>query len=158
MTSRRILASAAAIGALGVAGWIGISAAMATGGAGILPYDDPEAVGRGAQIYQENCAACHGAQLEGQANWRERGADGLMPAPPHDRTGHTWHHADTLLFRITKYGSEAVIGNGYRSAMIGFGDVLSDADILDVLAYIKSTWPDEVIGIHDQINEDAARQ
>ena len=58
----------------------------------------------GALIYQARCASCHGVHLEGQANWRERGADGRLPAPPHDASGHTWHHPDDVLIRITKEG------------------------------------------------------
>ena len=108
---------------------------------------------RGAEIYAETCAACHGIDLEGQvADWRSRGPDGLLPAPPHDETGHTWHHADAVLFQITKYGTEALVGGDYRSNMIGFGDVLSDAEILAVLGYIKSTWPPQVIAAHDRVN------
>ncbi len=124
-------------------------------GAGPVPYDDAEAVSRGEVLYAENCAACHGDKLEGQADWTSRGADGLMPAPPHDATGHTWHHADALLFDLTKYGTSAVLarrGLEYESNMTGFGDVLSDDEILEVLAFIKSTWPDEVIEMHNEIN------
>jgi len=120
---------------------------------GFLPWQNPAAVSTGAALYAEHCAACHGAELEGQVpEWRERDAAGMMPAPPHDETGHTWHHPDTLLFKITKYGTAAVVGGGYRSAMAGFGDVLSDADILAVLAYIKSTWPARVQAMHDRVN------
>lgn len=129
-----------------------------TGGtaSGLLAYDDPDVVAKGAPIYAAHCASCHGADLEGQENWRSPGPNGRLPAPPHDETGHTWHHPDEVLFRITKLGTAAVVGNGYESDMIGFGDVLSDAEIAAVLAYIKSTWPDEVIEIHNGINADAA--
>jgi mono/diheme cytochrome c family protein len=124
---------------------------------GMLPHTDPSAVARGEAIYAAHCAACHGADLEGEVpDWRRPGPDGLMPAPPHDATGHTWHHADPLLFAITKHGTEAVVGGGYRSNMMGFEGVLSDSEILEVLGYIKSTWPPEVRAIHDRINADAA--
>lgn len=96
----------------------------------------------GAALYQQNCASCHGADLEGQPDWRSPGTDGRLPAPPHDATGHTWHHGDDILFRITRDGTAAVIGGGYESNMPGFGDVLSDAEIRVILDYIKSTWPD----------------
>ncbi len=122
---------------------------------GFLPYEDAEALKTGEAIYAEACAACHGAALEGEADWRARGADGLMPAPPHDETGHTWHHPDAQLFMITKYGSSAVVGGGYESNMIGFEDQLSDDEILAVLAYIKSKWPERVIEMHNQINAQA---
>jgi mono/diheme cytochrome c family protein len=126
------------------------------GEAGLLPWRDATRVATGAALYAEHCAACHGAELEGQPDWQERDADGYLPAPPHDETGHTWHHPDALLIRITTLGTEAIVGGNYRSNMAGFADVLGEDGIVDVLAYIKSTWPDEVIEIHDQINARAA--
>jgi mono/diheme cytochrome c family protein len=64
-----------------------------------------------------------------------------MPAPPHDDTGHTWHHSDRQLFTITKRGVSAIVP-GYDSNMPAFEGVLTDAEIVAVLAYIKSTWPE----------------
>lgn len=60
----------------------------------------PAQAQEGKQIYLERCASCHGADLEGQPNWRERLPNGRLPAPPHDSTAHTWHHSDHQLFRI----------------------------------------------------------
>lgn len=79
-----------------------------------------------------------------------------MPAPPHDATGHSWHHPDTQLFLTTKFGTEALVGGTYKSDMKGFGDILSDAQILEVLAYIKSTWPKRVADRHTEISDAAA--
>lgn len=66
-----------------------------------------------------------------------------MPAPPHDASGHTWHHPDSVLFGITKHG--LVPGKyappKYESDMPAFGGPLSDEEIWAVLAYIKSSWP-----------------
>lgn len=118
----------------------------------LLPWQDSAAVERGAALYAEHCAACHGADLAGEPDWQTPKPSGRMPAPPHDQTGHTWHHPDTVLFRITKHGTEAVVGGDYRSDMGGFGEVLSDDQILEVLAYIKSTWPRRVIETHERIN------
>lgn len=70
---------------------------------------DRAAVERGTPLYAENCASCHGVNLEGQPNWRSPNADGTPPAPPHDDTGHTWHHSDKLLFEYTKLGGEAAM-------------------------------------------------
>lgn len=95
----------------------------------------------GRVIYAANCASCHGEKLEGQPDWKRPLPSGVLPAPPHDASGHTWHHSDGVLFRITKYGTAAVVGGGYQSDMPGFGDVLSDDDIRAVLDFIKSTWP-----------------
>lgn len=117
---------------------------------------DAETVALGQGLYAENCAACHGANLEGQADWQSRDADGYLPAPPHDETGHTWHHPTEQLFAITKLGTEAIVGGGYKSNMAGFGDVLSDDDIYAILAFIKSTWPDRIIERHDQMDASVA--
>ena len=105
---------------------------------------DSELVAQGSTIYTASCASCHGQRLEGQANWRVRKADGTLPAPPHDETGHTWHHSDDQLFELTKLGTEAVVGGNYKSDMPGFADKLDDADIWAVLAYIKSRWPADI--------------
>ena len=117
-----------------------------------LTPDDAEMVALGTQIYAEHCAACHGADLEGQPNWRQRNADGRLPAPPHDETGHTWHHPDIQLFRLTKHGPAGLAGGSYESDMPAYDGTLTDAEIIAVLSYIKSTWPSEVRTRHDQIN------
>lgn len=103
-------------------------------------------------MYAENCASCHGIALEGQANWRQRDADGYLLAPPHDETGHTWHHPDSYLFLMTKYGIEEMIGKTYPNNMPAYEDKLTDAKILAALSYIKSTWPSRIQRQHDQIN------
>lgn len=101
-------------------------------------------VALGEILYRQYCASCHGVELEGQPNWKIRDENGYLPAPPHDDTGHTWHHPDEQLFEITKIGTEAFVGRGYRSTMIGFGDQLDDTEIWAVLAYIKSQWPPRI--------------
>jgi S-disulfanyl-L-cysteine oxidoreductase SoxD len=114
--------------------------------------DDADMVGGGARIYADACASCHGENLEGEANWQVRKADGKLPAPPHDATGHTWHHPDQHLFEITKLGVRHFAGADYATDMPAFGDVYSDHDIIAVLSYIKSTWPLEIRQRHDELN------
>lgn len=118
-----------------------------------LRPDDPQLVEMGARIYAQNCAACHGAKGEGQPNWRDHGPGGLLPAPPHDASGHTWHHPDEQLFAITKYGLAKLIGQpDYRTAMPVYDGVLSDDEIVAVLSWIKTQWPAKVRQQHDEIN------
>ncbi len=100
-----------------------------------------EQIARGQQVYGEYCASCHGANLEGQPDWRRRLGNGRMPAPPHDESGHTWHHSDQDLFDMTKLGVGGVVA-GYESDMPAFGEILTDEEIAAVLAFIKSTWPE----------------
>lgn len=118
----------------------------------LFPYTDTREVARGEALYDDYCAACHGADLEGEPNWRQPDEDGYLPAPPHDATGHTWHHPDEQLFMITKYGTAALVGDDYKTRMEGFADQLDDDEILAILAYIKSTWPERIILRHDQMN------
>lgn len=100
----------------------------------------------GAALYAEHCAACHGAKLEGQPDWRSPNPDGTYPAPPHDETGHTWHHGDAMLFAYVKEGGQAVLdgmGVKFTSGMPAFGGTLADDDIRAILDFIRSQWPEE---------------
>ena len=124
---------------------------------GLRP-DDGAVVQAGSRIYAAHCASCHGAELEGQPNWQSRRPDGLLPAPPHDASGHTWHHPSGHLIEITKYGPQRFAGPDYRSEMPAYEGILSDAEIVAVLSFIKSTWPDEIRQRHDDLEARAARQ
>lgn len=95
----------------------------------------------GQSLYATYCASCHGVKLEGQPNWMQRNANGRLPAPPHDVSGHTWHHSDAQLLTIVREGL-AKIAPGYETDMPAFGDRLSDAEIRAILDYIKNTWPE----------------
>ena len=113
---------------------------------------DLELVTLGAAVYAEHCASCHGRNLEGEPDWRRRRPDGTLPSPPHDATGHTWHHSDEVLFRLTREGPAAVFGKGYRSTMTGFAGILEDREIWASLAYIKSRWPADIRKTQAQID------
>lgn len=133
---------------LATALWFPLAAVIALLLALAVLFMEPEPGGRdlaaGERLYLRHCASCHGADLEGQPDWRRRNADGRLPAPPHDDTGHTWHHDDQLLFEIVKYGLVPPRApEGYRSDMPAYDGVLSDAEIRDILAYIASRWSDE---------------
>ena len=121
-----------------------------------LPYKDRAAVKLGQTIYRDNCASCHGIDLAGQIGWQTEILDGRRLAPPHDETGHTWHHPDELLFNMTKYGFEEMLGQEYPNNMPVYEDVLSDNELLAVLGYIKSTWPERIKAIHNEINQSYA--
>ena len=122
-----------------------------------------EDIARGASLYADHCASCHGKNLEGAPNWRKMGDDGLYPAPPHDETGHTWHHGDRLLFDYTKLGGEGLLAargvTNFESGMPGFAESLTDDEIRDVLAFIKSTWSVAVRRHQDRMTrQEAASQ
>lgn len=115
--------------------------------------DDARQVARGQTVYAESCAQCHGANLQGQPDWRTRNPDGTLPAPPHDESGHTWHHNDQLMFDYTKNGGQALAPDGFKSNMPAFRGVLSDDDIWAVLAFIKSRWPADVQRRQQRLNK-----
>jgi len=83
-----------------------------------------------------------------------------MPAPPHDASGHTWHHPDGVLFGITKYG--LIPGKyappKYESDMPAFGGQLTDEDIWAVLAYIKSAWPESARRWQGDVSRNVTRR
>jgi len=124
----------------------------------VLKDRDASVVAAGKIIYTNNCAACHGANLEGQANWQDRNEQGKLPAPPHDRSGHTWHHGDKLLFELTKIGPKKILGDDYKTDMPVYEGILSDADIIAALSYIKSTWPEDIRKRHDLLNQSLRQQ
>jgi len=101
----------------------------------------------GAALYAVHCAACHGVDLEGAPDWRRAGPDGLLPAPPHDETGHTWHHGDPFLFDYVKLGGQHVLdelGVRFTSAMPAFDVILTDAEIEAILDFIRASWPEDI--------------
>jgi len=100
----------------------------------------------GQQTYLDNCAACHGVVGEGQPNWQVVDADGRYLAPPHDGTGHTWHHADGQLFRLVKFGGASLNIPDFKSGMPAFQDTLTDDEIKEVLIHIRTFWNDEERG------------
>jgi S-disulfanyl-L-cysteine oxidoreductase SoxD len=118
-----------------------------------LTPDNTEVIFAGKTIYLAQCAACHGKDLQGQPDWKRRNAEGRLPAPPHDQTGHTWHHTDQLLFDLTKKGLQAITGSDYATDMPAYKDLLSDQGIIAVLSYIKSTWPTQIRQRHDSMNK-----
>ncbi|HYD94965.1 MAG TPA: cytochrome c [Noviherbaspirillum sp.] len=150
MNRKLLLAAAIAAAAVGTVGL------LRQGQAPDTAYIDPadkELVSRGKPVYAQHCAACHGANLEGQPEWRKRRANGRLPAPPHDETGHTWHHPDRVLVDIVKHGlvPGKTAPDGYQSDMPGYAAALSDLEINAVLAYIKSRWPAEVLEMQKNV-------
>jgi mono/diheme cytochrome c family protein len=110
-----------------------------------LPSEDPEELALGEQIYATNCAACHGVNLEGAADWKTQNEDGSFRPPPHNEEGHTWHHNDRILIEAIVEGGARLPDNiGGSSKMPAYGEILTDEEITAVLAYIKSSWPEGI--------------
>jgi S-disulfanyl-L-cysteine oxidoreductase SoxD len=113
---------------------------------------DTAQVAAGEALYRTHCASCHGANLEGQPDWRTRLPSGRLPAPPHDANGHTWHHPDAVLLQIVREGPAFYAALGVQTDMPAFGTRLSEGDMVAVIAYIKSRWPAEIQARQSQAN------
>ena len=103
-----------------------------------LPELDPGSVAVGQVLYAAHCARCHGTDLKGDADWMIPKEDGTYLPPPHDASGHTWHHSDQLLISIVLDGVDF-----FESNMPVYGGVLTEEEVLSILDYIKSTWGPE---------------
>ena len=101
-------------------------------------YDD-KLVTSGSQLFQQNCASCHGVNAEGTQEWKKTDASGHYPPPPLNGSGHAWHHSIPQLARSIKEGGIQLGG-----VMPGFGGQLDDQQILVLIAYFQSKWPDEI--------------
>lgn len=97
----------------------------------------------GKALYYTHCASCHGNNLQGQPKWKTSlDEDGHNYAPPLNGTGHTWHHSEEQLYNIIRYGL-TFYNQNYKGKMKG-NDQLNDGDVLSILKYIKSVWPESI--------------
>lgn len=103
-----------------------------------------ELVAIGRSLYATRCAGCHGEQLQGDPNWPQRQANGVMPAAPLDERGQSWQRTDQWLFTTIEQGGQVTAPPGETSYMPAFGDGMTDEQIWAVISYIKSTWPQEI--------------
>ncbi|MEN8233618.1 MAG: cytochrome c [Actinomycetota bacterium] len=102
------------------------------------PQLDAVRVEEGEALYGQYCSSCHGADLSGDPEWKTPNADGSYRPPPHDSSGHTWHHSDGLLLTITRDGSDFP-----ESRMPSFGATLTDDEIAAIFEFIKASWGPE---------------
>ena len=103
-------------------------------GEGAINANDLVMVQRGADLYAQYCASCHGADLRGDGPL----ASTLNPAPADFSQPHTKVHSDEDLLYWIQYGMQG-------TAMPGFGSQLEDQEIRDIISFIKH-WqqnPDE---------------
>ncbi len=118
-------------------------AAFASAASGSEVSGGEKQIAAGSRVYASQCASCHGAKGEGMPDWERPDASGEMPAPPHDSTGHTWKHADAMLYRIVRNGWRDPYNKTSRMTMPAFERMLSPGEVRDVIAYLKTMWTSE---------------
>jgi len=123
----------------------------------LLPREQPQQesttaqpVAPGQQLYETYCQSCHGGATGGT----------MMDMPPrHNANGHTWHHPDCQLVDIVMNGS-GPMGDMMRS-MMGtsedvprmpqFKETLTEKEVREILAYIKTWWTPDQRRMQEQI-------
>jgi mono/diheme cytochrome c family protein len=143
MRSRSIRAVAAILASFST-----VSACASNGDPSPAATPSQEQLSRGEELYQQYCASCHRADLSGDPDWKTPDEDGSYPPPPHDSSGHTWHHSDQVLLKIIRDGSDFP-----QSRMPSFGDRLSDDDIAAILEFFKANWGPKEVEFQQQVNE-----
>lgn len=83
-------------------------------------------------LYEEKCVLCHGGQGKGW-DWGKKVAEPLVPVP--DLAKVVPQRDDGYLFSVVKDGGEAV---GQSRFMPPFGFQLTDAEVWDLVAYLRS--------------------
>jgi len=73
---------------------------------------------KGGKIYAMQCASCHGAT-----------GKSVMPGAPNFASGERLMQPDALLLTAIKSG---------KNAMPAYQGILSDSDILDVIAFLRT--------------------
>jgi len=86
----------------------------------------------GAHTYATRCASCHGLDGKGQPEWM----------PPLAGATSALARESASAINITLNGSQRVVAAGVPDAyrMPAFREQLSDAEIAQVLTYVRSTW------------------
>lgn len=103
----------------------------------VQPAPSLAALNRGAKLFQEHCAQCHGPEAQGHPDWQ---TPGVVAAPPLNGTGNDWKRSRAELV--------AVIANGVQRngvpVMPAWKDRLSEAEMNDVIAWFQALWPPDV--------------
>lgn len=148
-TNRRSLIAAGTVCVLALvcgSGWAAYQMQARSGAQDtFLSWNDPQIVSAGMPLYEQNCAACHGSLEVGSTP---------ANATRHDATGHTWQHPDYALFQLIRDGvAVASCMPVDEKDMPRFASILSDEELVAVLSYIKSTWPQDIRDHHDKVNK-----
>jgi len=106
-----------------------------------IASSDAEIIALGGRLFAQNCRPCHGDKAVGEnpatplGGWNKAGPI----APALNGSGHAWHHPPRYFFHTIRNGSSM---NGSR--MIGWAGRMSDAEIVAVIAYFQSLWPEHI--------------
>lgn len=138
ISALRIVLAFAIVALLVTSSGCGTTSTASVTARGSVPPLVDALVAAGRPLYDANCASCHGLDGEGEPDWKTPRADGSYRPPPHDASGHTWHHSDRVLIELIAEGSDFA-----QSRMPAFDSILDDGQIIAILEYIKTWWGPE---------------
>jgi len=101
---------------------------------------EPEAVKRGAVLYEQYCQVCHQKDGVGETPipWSIR-RPSYLTAMPLNETSHAWHHSDEQLVQAILQGLQRTDRMPPRTGFI------SEQEAYDIINYIKSLWSSRII-------------
>ena len=142
----RISHASIALAALVLASFAILACSSSSGESAAATEPPAATASTGEEIFTTTCISCHQAGGVGQPDWHIPNAQGILPAPPLNGDGHTWHHSDGFLYRYVKNGGKMLETPSlpdFKSGMPAFGEQLSHEEIVAVLTYVKSLWGDK---------------
>ena len=92
---------------------------------------------RGARLFQEHCAQCHGPEAQGHPDWQ---TPGVVAAPPLNGTGNDWKRSRQELAHVILQGAK----RDGTPVMPGWEGRLTEAEVDDVIAWFQALWPADV--------------
>jgi mono/diheme cytochrome c family protein len=95
------------------------------------------ALNRGAKLFQEHCAQCHGPEAQGHPDWQ---TPGVVAAPPLNGTGNDWKRSRAEIVAVIANGAQR---NGV-TVMPAWKGRLTEAEMNDVIAWFQALWPPDV--------------
>ena len=102
---------------------------------------DAASIARGAALYDEHCAQCHGPQAQGHPDWQTPSDGSFAAAPPLNGSGNDWKRSRGELIAVIRDG---VKRKGGEAVMPGWEPRLNARDIDDIVAWFQSLWPPQV--------------
>ncbi len=110
-----------------------------------LHHFEPASVARGAALYQQHCALCHGPQAQGHPDWQTPSDGSFAAAPPLDGTGNDWKRSRAELAATIRQGVKRK--SDKLEVMPAWKGRLNDRDIEDVINWMQSLWPAPVYDV-----------
>lgn len=92
---------------------------------------------RGARLFQEHCAQCHGPEAQGHPDWQ---TPGVIAAPPLNGTGNEWKRSRAEIVQVILHGA----ARDGVPVMPAWKGRLGTEDVNDVIAWFQALWPADV--------------